>query len=143
MSNVPIVPYKLLTVAFNVTKLLESKDDTLIEDDVILVVKILVKVLVVAFIDDVLIFEIVEFVNTRLSMLALVISISVIIAEELVIELDTKDESVLLSIRALVNTRDTAVILVVFKFVFFKEAILAFVLIILVAFNVPILELMK
>lgn len=143
MSNVPIVPYKLLTVAFNVTKLLESKDDTLIEDDVILVVKILVKVLVVAIIDDVLIFEIVEFVNTRLSMLALVISISVIIAEELVIELDTKDESVLLSIRALVNTRDTAVILVVFKFVFFKEATLAFVLIILVAFNVPILELMK
>lgn len=143
MSNVPIVPYKLPTVAFNVTKLLASKDDTLIEDDVILVVKILVKVLVVAFIDDVLIFEIVEFVNTRLSMLALVISISVIIAEELVIELDTKDESVLLSIRALVNTRDTAVILVVFKFVFFKEAILAFVLIVLVAFNVPILELMK
>lgn len=143
MSNVPIVPYKLLTVAFNVTKLLESKDDTLIEDDVILVVKILVKVLVVAIIDDVLIFEIVEFVNTRLSMLALVISISVVTAEELVIELDTKDESVLLSIRALVNTRDTAVILVVFKFVFFKEATLAFVLIILVAFNVPILELMK
>lgn len=143
MSNVPIVPYKLLTVAFNVNKLLASNDDTLIEDDVILVAKIFVKVLVVAFIDDVLIFEIVEFVNTRLSMLALVISISVITAEELVIKVDSKDESVLLSIKALVDTMDTVVILVVFKFVFFKEAILALVLIIFEAFNVPILELMK